>query len=61
MRRRLVGRDAGIGQDLAGRRITIVGDILHSRARPAPQSCRQRPLLSRHMTSVSPAFGLIMA
>src|SRR3954471_20856303 len=31
MRRRLVGRDAGIGQDLAGKRITIVGDILHSR------------------------------
>ena len=31
MRRRLVGRDAGIGQDLAGRRITIVGDVLHSR------------------------------
>ena len=31
MRRRLVGADAGIGQDLAGRRITIVGDILHSR------------------------------
>lgn len=31
MRRRLVGRDAGIGQDLEGKRITIVGDILHSR------------------------------
>lgn len=31
MRRRLTGRDAGLGQDLAGRRITIVGDILHSR------------------------------
>ncbi|MFE3092954.1 aspartate carbamoyltransferase catalytic subunit [Streptomyces sp. NPDC059248] len=31
MRRRLVGRDAGMGRDLAGRRITIVGDILHSR------------------------------
>jgi aspartate carbamoyltransferase catalytic subunit len=31
MRRRLVGRDAGIGQDLAGKRITLVGDILHSR------------------------------
>ncbi|WP_406728463.1 aspartate carbamoyltransferase catalytic subunit [Streptomyces sp. GD-15H] len=30
MRRRLIGPDAGIGQDLA-RRITIVGDILHSR------------------------------
>jgi aspartate carbamoyltransferase catalytic subunit len=31
MRRRLVGRDAGLGKDLAGRRITIVGDVLHSR------------------------------
>ncbi len=31
MRRRLVGRDAGIGQDLSGKRITIVGDVLHSR------------------------------
>jgi aspartate carbamoyltransferase catalytic subunit len=31
MRRRLVGRDAGLGQDLDGKRITIVGDILHGR------------------------------
>ncbi|MFF3520960.1 aspartate carbamoyltransferase catalytic subunit [Streptomyces albidoflavus] len=31
LRRRLVGPDAGLGQDLAGRRVTIVGDILHSR------------------------------
>ncbi|MFI7009713.1 aspartate carbamoyltransferase catalytic subunit [Streptomyces sp. NPDC050145] len=31
MRRRLVGPDAGIGQGLDGRRVTIVGDILHSR------------------------------
>ncbi|MBW5482058.1 aspartate carbamoyltransferase catalytic subunit [Streptomyces bambusae] len=30
MRRRLVGKDA-LGQDLAGRRVTIVGDVLHSR------------------------------
>ncbi|RSS80645.1 aspartate carbamoyltransferase catalytic subunit [Streptomyces sp. WAC06614] len=30
MRRRLVGKDA-LGQDLSGRRITIVGDVLHSR------------------------------
>src|SRR5829696_1015010 len=29
MRRRLVGRDAGLGKDLNGRRITVVGDILH--------------------------------
>ncbi len=31
MRRRLVGRDTGLGQDLAGKRITLVGDVLHSR------------------------------
>ncbi len=31
MRRRLIGPDAGLGQDLGGRRITIVGDVLHSR------------------------------
>jgi aspartate carbamoyltransferase catalytic subunit len=31
MRRRLVGRDAGLGQDLAGKRVTLVGDVLHSR------------------------------
>ncbi|CAM5674925.1 Aspartate carbamoyltransferase [Streptomyces griseoloalbus] len=31
MRRRLVGRDAGLGHDLNGRRITLVGDVLHSR------------------------------
>ncbi|CAM5486674.1 hypothetical protein STANM309S_04806 [Streptomyces tanashiensis] len=31
MRRRLVGRDADLGQDLAGKRITLVGDVLHSR------------------------------
>lgn len=31
MRRRLVGKDAGLGKDLDGRRITIVGDVLHSR------------------------------
>ncbi|MFJ7157709.1 aspartate carbamoyltransferase catalytic subunit [Streptomyces sp. NPDC101118] len=30
MRRRLVGKDA-LGQDLAGKRITLVGDVLHSR------------------------------
>ncbi|MFE9119413.1 aspartate carbamoyltransferase catalytic subunit [Streptomyces sp. NPDC007172] len=30
MRRRLVGKDA-LGQDLAGQRITLVGDVLHSR------------------------------
>lgn len=31
LRRRLVGRDAGLGQDLSGKRVTIVGDVLHSR------------------------------
>ncbi|WP_055522445.1 aspartate carbamoyltransferase catalytic subunit, partial [Streptomyces ossamyceticus] len=31
MRRRLVGRDTGLGQDLSGKRITLVGDVLHSR------------------------------
>ncbi|MEU1800735.1 aspartate carbamoyltransferase catalytic subunit [Streptomyces sp. NPDC019937] len=31
MRRRLASGAAGVGQDLAGRRITIVGDVLHSR------------------------------
>ncbi|MFF4697442.1 aspartate carbamoyltransferase catalytic subunit [Streptomyces chattanoogensis] len=31
MRRRLIGPDAGIGQDLSGKRITLVGDVLHSR------------------------------
>jgi aspartate carbamoyltransferase catalytic subunit len=35
LRRRLVGRDADgadtLGQDLTGRRVTLVGDILHSR------------------------------
>ncbi|WP_031507750.1 aspartate carbamoyltransferase catalytic subunit [Streptomyces megasporus] len=32
LRRRLVGgADGGVGRDLAGRRVTIVGDILHSR------------------------------
>lgn len=31
MRRRLIGPDAGLGQDLGGKRITVVGDVLHSR------------------------------
>ena len=31
MRRRLTGRDTAAGTDLAGRRVTIVGDVLHSR------------------------------
>ncbi|MEU7024781.1 aspartate carbamoyltransferase catalytic subunit [Streptomyces sp. NPDC046203] len=31
MRRRLVGRDTGLGRDLEGKRITLVGDVLHSR------------------------------
>jgi aspartate carbamoyltransferase catalytic subunit len=31
MRRRLNGHDTAAGTDLAGRRVTIVGDVLHSR------------------------------
>ncbi|MBV2354501.1 aspartate carbamoyltransferase catalytic subunit [Streptomyces sp. J2-1] len=31
LRRRLLGREAALGRDLAGRRVTVVGDILHSR------------------------------
>jgi len=31
MRRRLNGHDTATGTDLAGRRVTIVGDVLHSR------------------------------
>ena len=31
MRRRLIGPDAGLGRDLEGKRITLVGDVLHSR------------------------------
>jgi aspartate carbamoyltransferase catalytic subunit len=31
MRRRLIGHDTATGTDLAGRRVTIVGDVLHSR------------------------------
>ncbi|MFI0815686.1 aspartate carbamoyltransferase catalytic subunit [Streptomyces sp. NPDC021098] len=31
MRRRLASGASGVGQDLSGRRITIVGDVLHSR------------------------------
>jgi aspartate carbamoyltransferase catalytic subunit len=31
MRRRLNGRDSAVGSDLSGRRVTIVGDVLHSR------------------------------
>jgi aspartate carbamoyltransferase catalytic subunit len=31
LRRRIVGADAGLGKDLAGIRVTIVGDVLHSR------------------------------
>ncbi|WP_394435548.1 aspartate carbamoyltransferase catalytic subunit [Streptomyces sp. SGAir0957] len=31
MRRRLVGADTGIGKGLDGKRVTLVGDVLHSR------------------------------
>ena len=39
MRRRLVGKDDGIGRDLAGKRITIVGDVLHSRVARSNVRC----------------------
>ncbi|MFI1396794.1 aspartate carbamoyltransferase catalytic subunit [Streptomyces sp. NPDC020681] len=52
MRRRLVGRDEGIGRDLAGRRITVVGDILHSRV--ARSNVLLLNTLGAHVTLVAP-------
>ena len=52
MRRRLVGADAGLGQDLAGRRITIVGDILHSRV--ARSNVHLLTTLGAEVTLVAP-------
>lgn len=52
MRRRLVGPDAGIGRDLDGRRITIVGDILHSRV--ARSNVHLLHTLGAHVTLVAP-------
>ncbi|MEE1725472.1 aspartate carbamoyltransferase catalytic subunit [Streptomyces sp. CAI-21] len=52
LRRRLVGPDAGLGQDLAGRRVTIVGDILHSRV--ARSNVDLLHTLGAHVTLVAP-------
>ncbi|WP_103532369.1 aspartate carbamoyltransferase catalytic subunit [Streptomyces sp. SM11] len=51
MRRRLVGADA-LGRDLDGRRITIVGDILHSRV--ARSNVHLLTTLGAHVTLVAP-------
>ncbi|MFJ6751617.1 MULTISPECIES: aspartate carbamoyltransferase catalytic subunit [unclassified Streptomyces] len=51
MRRRLVGADAA-GKDLAGRRITIVGDILHSRV--ARSNVHLLTTLGAQVTLVAP-------
>ncbi|CAO0825403.1 Aspartate carbamoyltransferase OS=Streptomyces microflavus OX=1919 GN=pyrB PE=3 SV=1 [Streptomyces microflavus] len=52
MRRRLVGADTGLGRDLDGRRITIVGDILHSRV--ARSNVHLLTTLGAHVTLVAP-------
>lgn len=52
MRRRLVGADAGLDRDLEGRRITIVGDILHSRV--ARSNVHLLTTLGAHVTLVAP-------
>ncbi|GAB7072745.1 aspartate carbamoyltransferase catalytic subunit [Streptomyces albidoflavus] len=52
LRRRLVGPDAGLGQDLAGRRVTIVGDILHSRV--ARSNVDLLHTLGAHVTLIAP-------
>ncbi|MGW5850793.1 aspartate carbamoyltransferase catalytic subunit [Streptomyces sp. NPDC055254] len=52
MRRRLVGRDAGLGKDLGGRRITIVGDVLHSRV--ARSNVQLLHTLGAQVTVVAP-------
>lgn len=52
MRRRLVGRDAGLGKDLDGRRITIVGDVLHSRV--ARSNVQLLHTLGAQVTVVAP-------
>ncbi|AMM12068.1 aspartate carbamoyltransferase catalytic subunit [Streptomyces albidoflavus] len=52
LRRRLVGPDTGLGQDLAGRRVTIVGDILHSRV--ARSNVDLLHTLGAHVTLVAP-------
>jgi aspartate carbamoyltransferase catalytic subunit len=52
MRRRLIGPDAGLGQDLAGKHVTIVGDVLHSRV--ARSNVVLLHTLGAHVTLVAP-------
>ncbi|MFD3678869.1 aspartate carbamoyltransferase catalytic subunit [Streptomyces sp. NPDC058613] len=52
IRRRLVGRDAGLGKDLDGRRVTIVGDVLHSRV--ARSNVQLLHTLGAEVTVVAP-------
>ena len=51
MRRRLVGEHA-VGADLAGRRVTVVGDVLHSRV--ARSNVLLLHTLGAHVTLVAP-------
>ncbi|GAA2911722.1 hypothetical protein GCM10020221_04300 [Streptomyces thioluteus] len=50
--RRLVGPDAGLGQDLAGAAVTVVGDILHSRV--ARSNVHLLTTLGAEVTLVAP-------
>ncbi|MBL1116665.1 aspartate carbamoyltransferase catalytic subunit [Streptomyces sp. 110] len=52
MRRRLASGASGAGQDLAGRRITIVGDVLHSRV--ARSNVHLLSTLGAEVTLVAP-------
>ncbi|MEU7367362.1 aspartate carbamoyltransferase catalytic subunit [Streptomyces hygroscopicus] len=52
MRRHLSGEGPGVGQDLAGRRITIVGDVLHSRV--ARSNVHLLATLGAEVTLVAP-------
>ncbi|MEV6127520.1 aspartate carbamoyltransferase catalytic subunit [Streptomyces violaceusniger] len=52
MRRHLIPDASGVGQDLAGRRVTIVGDILHSRV--ARSNVHLLATLGAEVTLVAP-------
>ncbi|MET7932892.1 aspartate carbamoyltransferase catalytic subunit [Streptomyces sp. NPDC005322] len=52
MRRRLSPEGAGTGEDLAGRRVTIVGDVLHSRV--ARSNVHLLSTLGAEVTLVAP-------
>ncbi|MGP3946357.1 MULTISPECIES: aspartate carbamoyltransferase catalytic subunit [Streptomyces] len=52
MRRHLIPEVSGVGQDLAGRRVTIVGDILHSRV--ARSNVHLLATLGAEVTLVAP-------